>query len=144
MVGGLVEEQDLRVGGKGRGDGQPLAPPARQLTHRLLGSLEAELVEGDGDPDPAFGLVLGLRRAALRASGRHLDDRGSRVEVVVLLDRGHPQPATAVDSALVGALFTREDPQQGGLAGAVGTDDPHVITLGNTQAQPVEQGSRPE
>ncbi len=144
MVGGLVEQEHIGIGGEGGGNGQPFSPPARQLPHRLFGRSEAELVEGDGDPNLAFGLVLRFAGIEGRAARRHLHDRRGRIEVVILLDRGHPQTASAVNLTRVGIDGAGENPEQRGLARTVGSDDADPVALGQSQAQPVEQSSRPE
>ena len=52
VVGGLVEEQDLGIGGQGGGDGQPFPPPARQLPHRAVRVSGSRADRGRWRPGP--------------------------------------------------------------------------------------------
>jgi hypothetical protein len=129
VVGGLVEEQYLGVAGESGGDRQPLAPTPRELVDGLLGRLEAQLFEGDSDTNLSFGLVLDALRVERRAARRHLDDRGRRLENVVLRDHGDAQLAAAVELAVVRFLGTGQDAQHRRLACAVGSYDSDAVTL---------------
>ena len=83
-------------------------------------------------------------RVECSTARRDLDDRGLRVEIVVLRDHRDAQLASPVDLACIGFFRSGQDPQHRGLAGAVGSDHSDSIALGDRDAQPIEQSSGPE
>ena len=141
MVGGLVEEQHLRLAGQRGGDGQPLAPAAGQLGQWLLGVAEPALAQGDRDPRVA--MVLGHRGGVGRGLD-HLAHGGLRAERRVL---GHvPDAQAPARRPLPGGrrLEPGQDLQQRRLPRPVGPDEAHVVALEDAEGQPLEQGGGTE
>src|SRR4029450_2171025 len=91
LGGGLVDQPDGRRGGRGGGQGDPLALPARELVGALVGPV--------GQPEQAQPAPGGGGRGTGVAPGypeRQLDvlpGREQRQQPVALEDPGHPVPA---------------------------------------------------
>ena len=146
--GGLVEEQDRRVVEDRARDHQPLGEAARERHHRRLGALgEVELDEqvvgggargGGAHAEEAAVEVEVLphgERAVERVRLRHdadqlLGDRGVRDDVDVV----HERLSRRRDHA------RGQHARGGGLAGAVGAEQPEDLALGDGQVEPVDRG----
>ena len=169
VVGGFVQEQDVRRIGQDTGQRhtflftageraqEPVSVQAAQaqpVQRRLHPGFRrvafAQLVFG---LQPAVGLqlfVLGVGQACLQPVQLGLErpqrrqgrvDGGTHGEgfrqAVGLGKVAHP--AVAARGAFVGSLEAGQDPEQRGFAGAVLTDDCHVLTRGDDQADAVKQ-----
>ena len=148
--GGLVEQHQLGVGHEGLGELGALAHPGREAAHGAeAGLVEADQVEHVGGP-----LAGGPgRQAGQLAEGG--DDVGRRLvegQAVVL---GHVAQPAAHAHGIGGHAAPRHlepagrrlhepehQPEEGGLAGAVGADQPDGAR-GDVDGQPGEGGGPP-
>ena len=76
VVGGLVEEEQLRLAREGAGDGEPLPPSAGEQRHRLLVVVESALAHRDRDA--SLALVRIRSRLPRRFMERGADRRPLR------------------------------------------------------------------
>ena len=148
--GRLVQDQHLRVHGEDRGEGQELALPAGEFVDALVGQRQQpEAVQGCLRLAAAFAAVPD--RAAegqfhVLPPGRH-DQLGQRVgedeadAPAHLPYRADRVPLVHRDGPAARHHESVEEPQQRGLAGAVGADDADPL-LGEPQAQLRQQGLR--
>ena len=145
VVGRLVEDQEIGLGGEDLGDGHAFDFAAGEGAHLRLG-VEAELRE-DAD-DAVFVVELPLGVEMLQegfAAGEHLlEQRGFRVEVVVLFQEGDADLLEEFDLAAgVRFVLAGQDAHQRGLARAVGGDQGDLVAFVHVEADVVEKDFRP-
>ncbi|MDT4852037.1 hypothetical protein FQZ97_862540 [compost metagenome] len=152
-AGGLVTQQDLRLGGQGAGDADPLLLSAGQLRRVFVGVL------AEADPRQQFGhpRLHGAARqqpGQLQRQGDVGGDGLRRQQVEVLED--HPDPlaetpqarrvqcgdvfAIDLDASAGGLLQTVDQAQQGALAGTGMTDDAEHFATGDPQVARLQGG----
>ena len=124
VVGGLIEDQQLRRVGEDPGQRHPLGLAPRQrgdIGTRRRG--HAQSVEG------GLGLPSGTHRVAHRAGRQHR----------YLLEEADPRAAAPPHLTLVGAVRAGDDAQQGGLAGAVDAHHSEPVPVDTVERQVLEQ-----
>ncbi len=148
---GLVEQQQLGVRGQGAGDGGSLGLSAGELGGVSVGErLEADLAE------PVAGGLAGRVSAAAGASGAECDVvedgqvreqqgfLGQQGDVPVVRGDVHLAALAATagelaaverDVAAVGSQQPGGDGQDGGLPGAVGSQERHGLALGDVERE---------
>jgi len=125
VVGGLVEHQDIGRPREQPGQQQPVALAARQRLHGRTRPLwrEQEVFEVAVDVAEASG-----HRHPIVAVADGVDDRALGVELFALLVVvGHLHVGAAPHRAGIGRQFAEQQPQQRGLAGAVGPDEADAV-----------------
>jgi hypothetical protein len=133
VVGRLVEHQQVEGVHEeaGQGDPLPLTPGERRHVGAAEGTQPEPLEHGVdlpvGAPD---GVEAGCRRRP----------DGARRELGALLEHAHPHPPALADGALLGLVDAGQDPQQGGLAGAVEPHHPQTVAGGQGQRELTEEG----
>ena len=124
MVGRFVEHEHVGIMDQSAGEGEPLAPAARQGRDRSIEIGEAQLREDDRGPGVAIHAVVTVARE-LRGDGRK---RGRiRLEAVILRDIDELGTLAADEFAFVGVLDAHQDLHQGGLPGAIRADQSDAI-----------------
>ncbi|RSS62148.1 hypothetical protein EF918_31455 [Streptomyces sp. WAC06614] len=150
--GGLVEEQQGGLGQQFQGDGDPLALAAGEAVHGLSGALfQAEFADDLVDAGLAFGAGGVLREAEFGGVRQGAADGELGVQDVVLGDQADPAAqfgvvavevaAVVEDGAPVGGTQSGQGAEQGGLAGAAGSDDGEQATGADREGDPVEEGA---
>ena len=170
MVGGLVEEEQLRVRGQclgqehaalqAAGEGREvrfrrevetrerLGDPALRVpvALRIEGLLQAgHLVEGGAGGGGLLARAMeGRELLAHRphGPGHHVEDAALRAGRNLLREARDPQAATAFHRACIRLDLAGEKPQQGGLAGAVAAHHAHALVLPHLELHVLEQGVR--
>ncbi len=132
----FVEQQDVRLGGEGAGDGHALALPAGELVRMpLFQALEAEKFEQFLDTRFA---IFALPVFDFQAEGDVIEDGHALEEGVVLehepdvaLLHGHIVDLLAMDEdvAFGGRFQTGDHAQNGGLAAAAGAEQRHEFAV---------------
>ncbi len=126
MVRRFIQEQDIRILYDSTCQREPLLPASGEGLHGNIEILEAQCRECDGRSR------LGVNRIPT-VPGHHIEHGGhrsrSRREEIVLLDIHHSGVSSPVDLALIGLFDPRQNLQQRGLAGTVGTDQSNAITI---------------
>ena len=164
VVGGLVQQQHVRLGEQGGGQGHPHTPAAGKLRHRprqvVVGETQAgEDFGGAGggavgvDLDQAgvdFAKVLGVgglkpahKVVALHVGGEdgvQQADRGGRM---LLVHRGHLGGLGQGDVAAAGDQLALDQLEQGGLADAVAPHQPDLGARRNGHGGLVEEAPAP-
>ena len=123
VVGGLVEQDDVTLLFQRHGKVQTVALTAGEHADFLflVGAGEVELGQVGAGVD-----VAATHAESLGALADDLVDSLFGVEVVVtLVDVGHLDGLAHLEVAGVGLLLAHYQAEEGGLAGAVGTDDTH-------------------
>ncbi len=131
MVGGLVEQEQLRSLEQGPGEHDPALLAARQPARGRLEALREprhghaaeEPVEDLADGGVPRPFVVGPSAGQLRAH------RAVGVEVHALADQDGLQPAGARGGPGVRRLGTGKQPQQGRLPGPVVSHHPNPLAL---------------
>ena len=159
--GRLVEVDDLRVGGKGAGDGDALLLAARKLAGVVVRPVgQTDLFQHL--PADGVGLLLGRFAGNDEALGDVLEGGLVPEQVVVLEDEGRLFAQTgdvgfddlaeveglAVkdEAAAVGGLQEVQAAQKGGLAGTAGAEDGHDVAFFHGQvhaAQHIQGAGHP-
>ncbi|MCY1522209.1 hypothetical protein D9M68_570540 [compost metagenome] len=121
MVGGLVQQQQIRFVDQGTGQRDAFARSSGQAGDLHVGR-QAELFEHGAHARRALPVFVVAFRIA-----DYVEDRGVLVEFGFLLDGGYAQAGTAGDVAVVGLGPAVQQPQQGGLAGAVAADEADAL-----------------
>ena len=134
MVGRLVHQQDVRLARQLARDREALPPAAGQRADRRAAVGEPGAAEGLGDPSRSLVLVHGAQDAR-----DHLLDGAVQREDRILGHVAHADPAAEDAAAAVWLLDSRQDPEEGGLAGAIGSDEAHLIAVHEPERQAVEQ-----
>jgi hypothetical protein len=117
VVGGLVQQEHVGGGCQLARDGEALLPAAGQRIDRRASVREAGAAQRPGEAAGPLGLVDALERG-----GEHgLDGKAGREDGVLRHVAEHDAAAERARAA-VGRLEAGEDPQQRGLARAVGPD----------------------
>ena len=137
VVGRLVHDEHVRASDQGPAHGQPFAPAAGQLPHRLLRVVEMGAAEHCEHPAETLGLVE--FKACCRGK-QVVGAVGGLVEQVLLGDVGGARQLLQGDRAAVGGLQPAEDTQQGRLARAVRPDQPDPVAAVDAQVDAGEQG----
>ncbi len=142
---GLVEQQQLRLGGQRPGDADPLALTAGELPDRLgVGLLQPHLAQHG----QRAGLAFAARHAGkLQAEGNVVQYVAPGQQAIVL--KHHPslgagaahRPPLQSDGALLGALKTGDEVEQGGLAAAGGAEHHHQLARIQGQVDVVEDSA---
>ena len=145
VVGGLVEDQEIGFCGQYLRDGHAFDLSAGEFFHLLLGT-QSEFGEDADDAVLVFEAAFRVeRREERRAAGKHLfEQRGFRVEVIVLLEESDPDFLEELDlPAGIGFVLAGQDAHERGLAGAVGGDQGNLVAFVHIEADMVEQHFRP-
>lgn len=121
VVGGLVEQQQVGLLDQGAGQRDALARTARQAGDLGVRG-QAELFQHGAYARRALPVFVVAFDVA-----DHVEDSGVFVQLRLLFDRGHAQPRTAGDVAVVGNGAAIQQPQQRGLAGAVAADEADAL-----------------
>ena len=139
-AGGVVEDEDARIGHDGPGQGDPLALPARERQPALAddgvvaaGELEDELV-GLGHPGRRLDLLVGGVGSSVGDVGPHrvgeeealLEHDADLAAQRVQRDVAHVVPVDE-DGAAVGVVEARDQHGDGRLAAPARTDDGHPL-----------------
>ena len=151
VAGGLVADQQGRVGDDGAGDGHALLLAAGQFVRAVLRAVaQADQLQCD------FGIALALRAGQAGQQQRQLDValRGQHRHQVVELEHVadvlaapvrelaalHRVDALAVDGDLParGDVEAADQVEQGGLARAGGAHERHEIAAGDVQVHAVQ------
>ncbi len=148
MIRRLVHEEHVRRARQLAGDGQALEPAAGQIAHANSRVREAGARERHRHAESRFG--EGGRRAGSRVTvfrhrrGQHalhgLLGRKARVLGHIPESRSSTERAAAA----VRRLQPRQDAEQGGLARAIGTDEPHAVVFSEPERELLEQGGGAE
>ena len=142
-VGRLVEEEELRVAEQRRGDPQPLLHAERIGGHRVPRAVaQADQVEQLLDPlvgGPRAG--CGQRTQVFAAAQVRIE--GRRFDESTDLEQPPPiaspeRPAQHLDRSRVGSDEAGQQPHRGGLAGAIGSEEPVDHAGRHRQVEPVE------
>jgi hypothetical protein len=157
VVGRLVEQQQVGLGGEGAGEQRRIR--LTDLLDALLQRPTACGIEGVLNVKqfrqqtlvaahlqlPAEGVVV-AERLPLRteAAGHHLKDRPAQFLRHVLRQTRHLQPLLAIDDTGIRRHLARHQGEQGRLAGAVAPQQADAFSPFHLQADPVEQGGAAE
>src|SRR5262249_29885214 len=115
-------------------DRQPLLPPARQGVDSRTPVREPAAAQRMREPS---GPILLVDRGQ---HGHHdLLDASSRPEHRILWDRADTDAGAEGPGATVGPRLAGQNSQEGGFAGAIGADEPGLITFEQSQGQAVEE-----
>src|SRR5205823_1024031 len=136
MVGRLVQQQQVGPAGEFACQGQTLAPAAREDIHRLVRVAEARLTQRDGSAGPTLMI---LDQLVLNRGKHYLSGALSRGKDIVLWDIAEADVAAQRTAAGIWALQAGQQPQQRGLAGAVGADQADALAGAKVQRQVGEQ-----
>ena len=154
--GGLIKEHDLGLHGQGPHNGDALLLAAGELVGigvRLVLQIDP-LQQGEGQ---RVGLLLPHELGLDRGQGDVLADGHVGEEVEVLEDHAHlaadgvdihlgvgDDGAVKGDGALGGLLQQVEAAQEGGLSGAGGSDDDHLLPLADGLGDVIQHQIPPE
>ena len=162
VVGGLVEQEEVRLFDEAFGEGDPALLAAAQLVDEPVRVVQAQFSEDflglrlvAPGVSPVHGIVgrlkgfgiVALCGVLVLADGAHgvvvgLEEVGKdgavEVEAVVLGEVGHPGLAVEGDGAPVGALDAEEDLHQGALARAVPGHERGLLALIEAEVQVLE------
>ena len=130
MVGRFVQQQDVGVPGKGRGQGRPPDLAARQAFRRLGGR-------------QAKGLQGGLGFVRRGAGGDQVIKDGRAGDHRLLWDPGDAQAGNLGLLAVIDLHLAGQDSEQGGLARPVPADQAGAAAGFEGEVDPVEQHARP-
>ena len=165
MVGGFVQQQDVRLADQRLAQRGPPPPAAGQLGHA---GVARQLQLADGRLHPLLQLPAVPRlQLMLHAGQRRHVRRGAVLQQVVVLGQqaaglGQPRRHHVVDGLLVGARqgllqpgqagagpqpafagiqrdFPGQHPQQGGLAGPVAAQQANFFPARNAHVHPVQE-----
>ena len=138
VVGGLVHEQHVGRGGQRASDGQPLLPAARQRVDCRPRVGEAGTAQGERDAAGPLALAhLG------QGEGDHLLDGDAGREDGVLRHVADTDVAAHGARAPIRRFQPRQDLEEGGFAGAIGTHQTDLVSLGEPERQILEERPRP-
>ena len=138
VVGGLVEQQQVRLRDPGACDQRQPLPAAAQRTHRQSAQIgrRLELVEHHVDAPLLAVPLFGWKRVEQNVVQRQVEQTVGNV----LLHQRDAQTARADDVAGARLHEAGEAFQKGGFAGAVGGDEPEAVALADDEAEVLEQG----
>jgi hypothetical protein len=160
VVGGLVEQQQVRLGEEHGGERDAHAPAARERRARPLLRLrvEAEAVQDGGGPrrggvradvgEPRFDLGpaqavgplgFGEKRGALRVGREHHVDEALRTSRGFLGHRADAGEAGQAHCAALRGDLAQDDAEQRRLARAVAAHQPHPRAIRDCEGGAVEQ-----
>jgi hypothetical protein len=145
-AGRLVQQQDRRVTQQRRGDAEPLGHAEREAAGPVPGhALQADQLEDlrhprRGDPVALRQPQQVVVGAAAAVHGLGLQQGADPPQWV-----GQPPVGLAVDEGLAraGVVEAEDDPHGGGLAGAVGAQEPGDAARFDLERQPVHGQGRP-
>lgn len=149
--GGLVQEEQGRLGEQFQGDGDAFALAAGEAVDGQVGALfEAEFTDHLVDPGLAFGLGGVLREAQFGGVGEGAPDGELGVQDVVLRDEADTAAQLGVvavevapvvqDGAPVGGAQAGQCAEQGGFAGSAGAHDGEQAFGTDREGDLVEEG----
>ena len=136
VIGGLVEEKDFRGGDERFGDGEALAPASGEGLRLGLEVFETGAAEG------FMQARVALQGGNAGVGQRGLDDLGhgeAGSEDGFLRNIGEGGALAQGDLAGVGRDQAGEDAQQGGFAGAVGTDESNAVAVIDSEGDVAEE-----
>ena len=134
VVGWLVQNQHVAGAGQHRRQGHPAALPAGEVSHALLEPGYSQTVE-DGS-----GLILRQRAVGVIQPQQHLLQYGALpLKHRVLGQVLHPHAGVQAYRPPVRLLRPRQQAEEGGLAGTVDADDPHLVPPLQIKGHPVQQ-----
>ena len=139
----LVQQQHVGRARQLARDGEALEPAAGQVAHARARVREAGARERHRHAEPGGGRPGSGRSRARRSPPPPRPPRASTVvvgrEARVLRHVAEARPAAERAAAAVRRLEPREDAEQGGLARAVGTDEPDAVALGEAERELLEE-----
>ena len=137
IVGRLVEQQHIAATAQQLGQMHAVAFAAGQILDELLliRSLEVEAANVGAGTD-----LIAAHRDQVEAIGDFLPDGLAAVEGIArLIDIGQPDGIADPQRAAIRLFLTDQHAEQGGFAGAVGTDDADDAALGQAEVEAVDQ-----
>jgi hypothetical protein len=145
--GGLVEQQQLDVGGQG-GDEGHLLPVALRVRALLAPGVELEALEEVGAAAGVEPAAKASEQVDHLAAGQGRPQRDVAGHVgQAAVERGGLAPGVAAEKlgrAAVGAQEAEEDPEGGGLAGPVRAEEAVDLAAGHLEVEAVERARAPE
>ncbi len=144
IVGRFIEHEEVGGQGEDLGEQQPVAlarptgwRPARGPVSRRRGNPADRRPRGAGVPRTLMESPAAWREG--------LPERVIGVELAAgLIEEGDGEVLRAAQAAAVALLLADQDFQQGGLAGAIGADEPDPVAAQDAGGKPVDdlQGRR--
>ena len=138
VVGRLVQQEHVGVARQLAGDRDPLLPAGGQPVHGAAALREAPPAQRERQAAGPLGLVDRGQRG-----GQHVLDGQSGREDGILRHVAEPDAAADRARAPVGRLEAGQDPQQRGLARAVGAHETRTIAVEESEGQLVEERPGP-
>ncbi len=139
MVRGLVEQQDIGLADQGFGNGQPLAPAARERCGLGVQAGESSAAGQLTQTAFALGLVdVGSDQGLLQ----HLADGKAGGETGVLGNIGGAGSFADCQFACIRFDLAGQHRQQRGFASAIGTDEADAVAFVDGERNIAEKGSR--
>jgi hypothetical protein len=137
VVGGFVEQKDVRLGDEGLGDGQALAPAAGELRRLGVGMGETSQTEGRVEAGVEF-FILG------RGTTEQLADGDALGEDRVLRNVAETGEFAQGQGARIGRFESGHDAEESGFSRTVGTDQTQAVGGGNGKGDVFKERERTE
>ena len=126
MIGGFVEQHNVRRLHQRLDNRQPLLPSTRKRRSLRFEVFEAGAAKSFGKACPTFRRV---NLAPLHGIFHHGPHRRARLELGILLDVADPEPFTKRNFAAVRIFVAGQNSQQRRFAGPIGADEPNAVAL---------------
>ena len=143
MVGGLVQQQQVRFQRKGQRQRRPFVLPTRKPFGVNL-RVDTEAVQLGPQPRlqrPVAPFVPLVHQPCRRAARQQaLEERAGRRQHRLLLHQHDAQAVAHHCTPVIELDAAGNDVEQAGLAGAVATDQPEPLAGGEGEGRPIQQG----
>src|SRR5580704_16814607 len=139
MIGGFVQQQNVRSLNQRFDDGQTLLPASRQCNRRGFKLVEAGAAKGFREASAPLG---GRNGGSLQRFLEYRANRVSRRKFRILQNTGEPDTLANRDVAAIHIFVARQNSKQRGFARTVWTDQSNPVALGNGEGDIVEEHGR--